>query len=162
MPSARVIIRGFDLNWRFAVNGIQKASRSVGVGAVLGGSESRVMASLAFGGERKCTASPIRRRIPTGKWECTGSTAGTLMSKGSRSTNPSLEESMQKRKLLSALVVSSIGVIPVAASAAAIIVTEAPPEPRYEVAPAHRHGYVWAPGYWDHRHGHYVWVEGHW
>ena len=69
---------------------------------------------------------------------------------------------MQKRKLLAALVVSSIGVIPVAASAAAIIVTEAPPAPRHEVVPAARHGYVWAPGYWDHRHGHYVWVEGHW
>src|SRR6478609_7356187 len=83
------------------------------------------------------------------------------MSKGSRSTNPSLEESMQKRKLLAALVVSSIGVIPAVASAA-IYVTEAPPAPRHEVVPAERHGYVWAPGYWDYRHGHYVWTQGHW
>lgn len=69
---------------------------------------------------------------------------------------------MQKRKLLlAALAVSSIGVIPVAASAA-IIVTEAPPAPRHEVVPHERHGYVWAPGYWDYRRGHYVWVQGHW
>jgi hypothetical protein len=70
---------------------------------------------------------------------------------------------MQKRKLLlAALAVSSIGVIPFTASAASIIVTEAPPAPRYEVVPAERHGYVWAPGYWDYRHGHYVWTRGHW
>jgi hypothetical protein len=37
-----------------------------------------------------------------------------------------------------------------------------PPAPRYEVVPAPRHGYAWAPGYWawnGHRH---VWVGGHW
>ena len=37
-----------------------------------------------------------------------------------------------------------------------------PPPPRYEVVPAPRHGYIWAPGYWGwngHRH---VWYEGHW
>ena len=28
--------------------------------------------------------------------------------------------------------------------------------------PEARHGYVWAPGYWDYRHGHYAWVNGHW
>ena len=69
---------------------------------------------------------------------------------------------MQKRKLLlAALAVSSIGVVPLTASAA-IYVTEAPPAPRHEVVPAARHGYVWAPGYWDYRHGHYAWVAGHW
>src|SRR3954464_6697273 len=69
---------------------------------------------------------------------------------------------MQKRKLLlAALAVSSIGVIPLTASAD-VYVTEAPPAPRHEVVPAARHGQVWAPGYWDYRHGHYVWVQGHW
>jgi WXXGXW repeat (2 copies) len=37
----------------------------------------------------------------------------------------------------------------------------APPPPRVIVEPAHRPGFVWAPGYyrWDgHRH---VWVDGH-
>jgi hypothetical protein len=38
----------------------------------------------------------------------------------------------------------------------------APPPPRYEVVPAPRHGFVWAPGHWawnGHRH---VWYAGHW
>src|SRR5262249_2752749 len=43
-----------------------------------------------------------------------------------------------------------------------IYVDVAPPAPRYEVVPAPRAGYVWAPGYWDWRHGHHVWVKGHW
>jgi hypothetical protein len=37
-----------------------------------------------------------------------------------------------------------------------------PPAPRYEVVPAPRHGYAWAPGYWawnGHRH---IWIGGHW
>lgn len=37
-----------------------------------------------------------------------------------------------------------------------------PPEPRYEILPAERPGYVWAPGYWDWRNGDWVWVRGHW
>jgi len=70
---------------------------------------------------------------------------------------------MHKRKLLlAALAVSSIGVIPLSSSAAVVWVEEAPPAPQHEVMPAPRHGYVWAPGYYDHRHGHYVWVKGHW
>src|SRR5258708_29078507 len=40
----------------------------------------------------------------------------------------------------------------------------APPPPRYEVVPAPREGYYWAPGYW--RWGEPrrspVWVEGSW
>ncbi|MGP1667508.1 MAG: hypothetical protein ACTS5I_16705, partial [Rhodanobacter sp.] len=39
-----------------------------------------------------------------------------------------------------------------------------PPPPRYERVPAYRHGYVWAPGYWQwsaraHR---YHWTGGSW
>jgi hypothetical protein len=38
----------------------------------------------------------------------------------------------------------------------------APPEPRIEIVPAARVGYVWAPGYWDYRGGSHVWVGGRW
>lgn len=38
----------------------------------------------------------------------------------------------------------------------------APPPPRYEVVPAPRAGYVWAPGYWDYVGNHHVWRKGHW
>ena len=71
---------------------------------------------------------------------------------------------MQKRKLLlAALAVSSIGAIPLTASADVNIwATEPPPPVRHEVVPAARHGYVWAPGYWDYRNHHYVWVKGRW
>jgi hypothetical protein len=39
-----------------------------------------------------------------------------------------------------------------------------PPAPVYEVVPAPRPGYVWAPGYWDwddHYHKH-AWKQGRW
>jgi hypothetical protein len=38
----------------------------------------------------------------------------------------------------------------------------APPPPRFEVVPAARPGYLWAPGYWDWRHGRHYWVAGTW
>ncbi|MBK6323180.1 YXWGXW repeat-containing protein [Candidatus Aalborgicola defluviihabitans] len=38
----------------------------------------------------------------------------------------------------------------------------APPEPRYEVVPAPRRGYVWSAGYWDLRGHRHVWRAGHW
>ena len=62
---------------------------------------------------------------------------------------------MLKRKLLlAALAVSSIALAPIPASAAVgIYVDVAPPAPRYEVVPAPRAGYVWAPGYYDWRNG---------
>ena len=71
---------------------------------------------------------------------------------------------MLKRKLLlAALAASSIGFIPVPASAqVGIYLDVAPPAPRYEVVPAPRSGYVWQPGYYDWRNGHHVWVRGHW
>ena len=69
---------------------------------------------------------------------------------------------MLKRKmLLAALVASSLGIIPLQASAA-VYVDIAPPPPRHELVPTPRHGYVWAPGYWDWSHGRYHWVRGHW
>ena len=68
---------------------------------------------------------------------------------------------MKRKLLLAALAVSSIGVIPLTASAD-VWVNVAPPAARHEVVPAERHGYVWAPGYWDRRHNQWVWVKGHW
>jgi hypothetical protein len=38
----------------------------------------------------------------------------------------------------------------------------APPAPRYEVVPAPRAGYVWAPGHWQWRGNSHVWVGGSW
>src|SRR5258706_316450 len=35
------------------------------------------------------------------------------------------------------------------------------PIPRVEVVPAPRSGFVWAPGYYAHRNGQYVWMKGH-
>lgn len=68
---------------------------------------------------------------------------------------------MKRKLLLAALAVSSIGVIPLTASAD-VWVNVAPPAPRHEVIPHERHGYVWAPGYWDRRGHEWVWVRGHW
>src|SRR5512140_896305 len=70
---------------------------------------------------------------------------------------------MWKRKVLfAAIVASTLGAFPLAASAdRVIVVDEAPPPLRHEVVPAPRHGHVWVPGYWDWRHGRYVWVRGH-
>jgi hypothetical protein len=70
---------------------------------------------------------------------------------------------MWKRKALAAaLTVSALGAFPLAASADKIILVDRAPPPREEVVPAPRHGYVWAPGYWDWRGHRHVWVKGHW
>jgi len=70
---------------------------------------------------------------------------------------------MKIRKLvLATLTAGTLGAVALPASAAVIWVNEAPPAPRHEVVPAPRHGFVWEPGYYDYRHGHYAWVEGHW
>jgi hypothetical protein len=37
-----------------------------------------------------------------------------------------------------------------------------PPPPRYEVVPAPRPGFVWAPGYWSWNGRRHVWYQGHW
>jgi hypothetical protein len=70
---------------------------------------------------------------------------------------------MWKRQLLvAALLASSIGIIPATASAAVgVFVNIAPPEPRVEVIPPPRAGFVWAPGFWDYRGGRHVWTKGH-
>jgi len=67
---------------------------------------------------------------------------------------------LNRKWLLGALVASTLGAIPLAASAA-VYVDIAPPAPQVEVVPAPRTGYTWAPGYYQWSHGHYVWVRGH-
>ena len=66
-----------------------------------------------------------------------------------------------KKTLIAALLASSLAAFAVPA-AAEIYVNIAPPAPRYEVVPAPRAGYVWAPGYWDWRGNRHVWIRGHW
>lgn len=79
---------------------------------------------------------------------------------------------MTKRRLLTALAAAAIStpalIAPALVTPAAaqvdlnVVIGTPPPPPRYEVVPAPRVGYVWAPGYWrweNHRH---VWAPGHW
>jgi hypothetical protein len=66
-----------------------------------------------------------------------------------------------KRLLVAALLASSSAVFSLPASAE-IYVNIAPPAARYEVVPAPRAGYIWAPGYWDWRSNRHVWLKGHW
>lgn len=37
-----------------------------------------------------------------------------------------------------------------------------PPAPRYEVVPAPRVGYAWAPGYWQWEGQRHLWKQGRW
>ena len=70
---------------------------------------------------------------------------------------------MFKKLLLATLVAASLGVAPTYAPAANVVVVRtAPPDPRSENVPEARHGYVWAPGYWEWRGHRHVWVNGHW
>ena len=48
------------------------------------------------------------------------------------------------------------------AAAVGVYVQLAPPAPRAEYVPPPRHGYVWAPGYWNWRGHRHVWVGGTW
>lgn len=69
---------------------------------------------------------------------------------------------MWKRKwLMGAIVASTLGAAS-GLAAAAVYVEVTPPEPRYEVAPPPRAGFVWAPGHYVWRDGRYHWVRGHW
>lgn len=70
-----------------------------------------------------------------------------------------------KRTTLAAAVlaaVSAIGAGTASAQQRAIVITEAPPAPRYEVAPDPRPGRVWVEGHYAWRNGEYTWVQGHW
>jgi WXXGXW repeat (2 copies) len=70
-----------------------------------------------------------------------------------------------RKTLVAALCAASLGAVcmPMAASAdVGIYFNSAPPPLRYEVVPAPRHGYVWAPGYWNANGHNRVWKAGHW
>lgn len=71
-----------------------------------------------------------------------------------------------KRILCAAAValISTSAVLPVQAFARdqVVVVRTAPPPPRHEVVPHARHGYAWAPGYWNWNGHRYTWVKGHW
>ncbi|MDN4056109.1 hypothetical protein QPK32_23885 [Massilia sp. YIM B02763] len=43
-----------------------------------------------------------------------------------------------------------------------LFVSTAPPAPLYEVVPAPRRGYVWAPGHWEWNGRRHVWSRGVW
>lgn len=70
--------------------------------------------------------------------------------------------------VLAAAVVSTSALIapammaPAAAQGLSIQIGSPPPAPIYEVAPAPRAGYVWAPGYYRYDNGRYVWTAGRW
>jgi hypothetical protein len=63
-----------------------------------------------------------------------------------------------------AVLISTAAFLPSQAFAAGevIIVRTAPPPPRHEVVPTARHGYEWAPGYWNWNGHRYVWARGQW
>jgi WXXGXW repeat (2 copies) len=64
--------------------------------------------------------------------------------------------------LIASLLAGSFGSLAAPALADTVIIREAPPAPRAERVPPPRRGYVWAPGHWEYRHGHYVWTAGTW
>jgi len=43
-----------------------------------------------------------------------------------------------------------------------VMIGTPPPQPIYEVVPAPRAGYVWAPGYWQWNGYRHVWTSGRW
>ena len=64
-----------------------------------------------------------------------------------------------------AIVLSTAAFIPAQAHAQVgvhIAIGNAPPPVRYEVVPAARRGYEWAPGYWNWNGRRHVWSKGHW
>ncbi len=70
-----------------------------------------------------------------------------------------------RKSLLVGLCAASLGGVSAAMTASAetaIYFSIAPPPARHEVVPAPRHGYVWAPGYWNARNNRHVWQAGHW
>jgi hypothetical protein len=65
--------------------------------------------------------------------------------------------------VLCALITLGAAVMPAAAEVSiGINLGVAPPAPRYEVVPAPRSGYAWAPGYWHWEDERHVWSQGRW
>lgn len=68
---------------------------------------------------------------------------------------------MIKKTILAAIFAASLAAVALPA-AAVTYVRIAPPPPREEMVPAHRPGYVFAPGHWEWRNNHYRWAKGTW
>jgi hypothetical protein len=72
---------------------------------------------------------------------------------------------MKRTLSLAALIAFGAAFAPLPALAQAdfqLYIGSAPPAPIYEHVPGPRHGYVWAPGYWEWRGRRHDWVPGHW
>ena len=69
---------------------------------------------------------------------------------------------MKRLIIAAALAIGTMGGAVAPANAAIVVVREAPPPPRDEIAPQARRGYVWAPGHWEWRNRRHVWVKGTW
>ena len=68
-----------------------------------------------------------------------------------------------RKLLLSTLVASTFAaLVPSAHAAVEVFINTPPPAVRYEVVPAAREGYIWAPGYWNWHNNRHVWTKGHW
>ena len=88
----------------------------------------------------------------------------TLASHGKRICHEGKTTKLRKT-LLTAICVGSLAGIatPLTANAqVGVYLHVAPPEPRYEVVPQPRRGYVWSNGYWNARGNRHVWQAGHW
>lgn len=70
--------------------------------------------------------------------------------------------SMRNVLLCSLLVLSAVAMPAAAQININIDLGLAPPAPRYEVIPAPRSGYAWAPGYWQWEGQRHVWAPGRW
>lgn len=78
---------------------------------------------------------------------------------------------MMNRTLLAALAAAALStsaliapamVTPAAAQGLNISIGTPPPAPVYEVVPAPRAGYIWAPGHYRYVDNRYVWTTGRW
>jgi hypothetical protein len=76
-----------------------------------------------------------------------------------------------KRKLMVGTIAAAAALMGATAMAApavvatgpdGIVISIAPPQPRYEVVPAAREGHIWVPGHYEWRNGRYDWMAGHW
>ena len=70
---------------------------------------------------------------------------------------------MKSTLALAALIALGAATAPLPAMAQArfeVVIGSAPPAPIYERIPGPRHGYVWAPGYWEWRGHRHDWVPG--
>ena len=57
---------------------------------------------------------------------------------------------------------AALAPLPSQAQNFSLVISNAPPAPRFETVPPARHGYVWAPGYWRWDGRRHVWVGGTW